>query len=348
MSYDNLGTLEDLPASFVQSLADIGSVPLWPNLAAALPQGRPFHATLPHLWSYKKFRPLLLEAAKLTTIEQAERRVLVFSNPGLDIDTMRATPTIYMGMQLLLPGEVAPSHRHTPAALRVIVEGSGAYTAVNGEKCFMEKGDVILTPQMMWHEHGHQGTAPVMWLDILDLPLISALEASMAEPGPDYNMDDLPDKSKSHYRRSGLLPCDRSADKKQANPLLRYSWQEVRAALNDMAAGISGDATAKLAYVNPETGEPCLKVLGLSAERVAAGQAVGVKRQSASAAVHVLEGRGEIEIDGVSFTFEEGDTLAIPTHASVQYASTGLNDTYLLHADDAPLHRFLGIYQESS
>ena len=93
---------------------------------------------------------------------------------------MQATPSIYMGMQLILPGETAPNHRHTPNAVRIIVEGEGAYTTVNGEPCKMERGDLILTPSGMWHEHHHEGKDPIVWLDILDLPLIYSLEGSWA------------------------------------------------------------------------------------------------------------------------------------------------------------------------
>ena len=96
-------------------------------------------------------RPLLLQAGELTPMEKAERRVLVMANPGHGLEKMQATSTIYLGMQLLLPGEWAPAHRHTPNAVRMIVEGEGAYTTVNGEKCPMQRGDLILTPTGLWH-----------------------------------------------------------------------------------------------------------------------------------------------------------------------------------------------------
>jgi gentisate 1,2-dioxygenase len=129
-------------------------------------------------WSYEALRPLLLTAGELTPIENAERRVLVLANPGHSLEKMQASAAIYLGMQLLLPGEWAPAHRHTPNAVRLIVEGEGAYTTVDGQKCEMRRGDLVLTPTGLWHEHGHDGDGPVIWLDVLDLPLVYYLEAS--------------------------------------------------------------------------------------------------------------------------------------------------------------------------
>jgi gentisate 1,2-dioxygenase len=137
-------------------------VPLWPNLRAVLPPGKPRPKTRATHWSYATLRPLLLKAGELTPIEKAERRVLVLANPGHGLENMQASAAMYLGMQLLLPGEWAPAHRHTPNAVRMVVEGEGAWTTVNGEQCPMSRGDLILTPTGLWHEHGHDGNAPVV------------------------------------------------------------------------------------------------------------------------------------------------------------------------------------------
>ena len=155
---NELGRLEDLPEDYRAALAAKNLVPLWPSLRAVLPPGKPAIRTQPTCWSYQGLRPLLMRAGELTPIEKAERRVLVLANPGHGLEKMQASATIYLGMQLLQPGEWAPSHRHTPNAVRMIVEGTGAYTTVEGEKCPMHRGDLILTPTGMWHEHGHDGS----------------------------------------------------------------------------------------------------------------------------------------------------------------------------------------------
>jgi gentisate 1,2-dioxygenase len=178
-----LGRLEDLPQSYRDELTALNLVPLWPSLRAVLPPGQPRPNTQPTFWSYQALRPLLMRAGELTPMEKAERRVLVLANPGHGLENMKASSAIYLGMQLLLPGEWAPAHRHTPNAVRMIVEGEGAYTTVDGEKCPMSRGDLILTPTGLWHEHGHDGSQPVVWLDVLDLPLVYYMEASYAIEG---------------------------------------------------------------------------------------------------------------------------------------------------------------------
>src|SRR3954451_23359107 len=120
-----LGTLEELPAEYRAAMTARNLVPLWPSMRAFLPHGAPRPQTRPTLWRYADVRPLLLQAGELTPIEKAERRVLVFANPGHGLDGLHCTGTIYVGMQMILPGETAPSHRHTPSAVRLVVEGEG-------------------------------------------------------------------------------------------------------------------------------------------------------------------------------------------------------------------------------
>ena len=128
------------------------------------------------LWRYDDVRPFLLEAARLISVEEADRRVLVLENPALPGKT-RATQSLYAGLQIIMPGEVAPCHRHTPTALRLMVEGEGAYTTVNGERTSMKPGDFVITRSWSWHDHGNEGRGPVVWLDGLDVPLVGFLNA---------------------------------------------------------------------------------------------------------------------------------------------------------------------------
>lgn len=341
-----LGSLQDLPADYVQAIHDLSLAPLWPQLRGLLPRDKPARSTQPFLWRYRDLRPQLLRAGELTPIEKAERRVLVLCNPGHGLDKLVATPTIYVGMQLILPGEVAPNHRHTPTAVRFVIEGEGGYTSVNGEKCPMHKGDLILTPSLNWHEHGHEGSGPVVWLDALDLPMVYAMEASYAIEGPSQPLRPELDASQTRYRRAGLLPYPSLGQARRADyPQIRYPWPEVRQALGDLAGATARDEAVQLAYVNPETGRSCLPTLGFSAQLLRAGQDLRPRRRSASSVVHVIEGQGESLIDGVSLRWSEGDTLAIPTHAEVTHRAQG-KDAYLFHVDDAPMQRALGFYED--
>ncbi len=343
---NQLGTLADLPQDYVRTLADLSVLPLWPGLRQVLPHGKPVRATRPFQWRYEAVRSHLLRAGELTPIEKAERRVLVLANPGFGLERMMATPTIYLGLQLILPGETAPNHRHTPSAIRFVVEGAGGFTTVEGEKLPMEKGDLILTPSGLWHEHGHQGKGPVVWLDALDLPLIHYLEASYAVDGARQSPGNMPDRSQTAYRRAGLLPYAVLDRRRAEFPLVRYPWREVRQALADHAGGLAPGERNHLAYVNPETGAECLPTLGFSAEMIAAGAEVAPCRRSASAVLHVIEGEGQSEVDGQSFHWQEGDTIAVPTHARVRHRACGTSPAFLFHIDDAPLQRKLGFYEE--
>ena len=342
----SLGRLEDLPPEYVRAIHDLSVAPLWPQLRGLLPRHQPVRHTQPFMWRYQDVRPHLLRAGELTPIDKAERRVLVLCNPGHGLDKLVATPSIYVGLQLILPGEVAPNHRHTPTAVRFVIEGEGGYTTVNGEKCPMHPGDLILTPALNWHEHGHEGSGPVVWLDALDLPFIYRMEASYAIEGPPQAAGAGPAASQNRYLRAGLLPyASLGQALRPQYPQIRFPWQDVRQALGALASVTARDEAVQLAYVNPETGRPCLPTLGFSAQQLRAGQDFSPRRRSASSVIHVIEGRGESEIDGVTLKWTQGDTLAVPTHAQVTHRATG-RDAYLFHVDDAPMQRALGFYED--
>lgn len=341
-----LGTIDELPLDYRKGLSAKNLVPIWPLMRTVLPHDRPDRRTLPVLWRYRDLRADLLKAGELTPIEKAERRVLALANPGLGLDAMQATPSIFIGLQLILPGETAPNHRHSPSAVRMVIEGAGGYTVVQGEKCPMEKGDLILTPSGLWHQHGHDGTGPVVWLDALDLPIVRALEASYAVEGEPQQVRNEPDSSQSRYRRAGLVPY-RSLDARRTRyPLLRYPWREVRDALVALADVTPKGELVQLAYVNPETGRACMPVLGFSAIMLRPGETVAAPRRSASAVLHVIDGEGEAEIDGVTLNFADSDTLAVPTHAKVLLANRRARaPSFLFQIDDAPLQRKCGFYE---
>lgn len=341
-----LGRLEDLPLDYRDQLTERNLVPLWPSLRAALPHGRPSRRTRPIAWKYADIRPKLMEAGELTPIEKAERRVLVLANPGLGLENMQATPTIYIGMQLILPGETAPNHVHSPSAVRFVVEGQGGFTAVDGEKMPMEKGDLILTPSGLWHEHGHEGEGPVVWLDALDLPTVFSMEASYCLEGAPQVIRNQPDLSQTTYRRSGLVPFSGLLKPRARYPLKRFPWRDTRAALQDLASVTNEGTPVQLAYVNPETGEPCMPVLGFSAILLRPGETIIPVRRSASAVMHVIEGHGQAVVDGTELDWDESDTFAVPTHASVRIANTGTAPAFLFQVDDAPMQQKLGFFEE--
>jgi len=342
-----LATMDELPAAYREGLNQKNLVALWPLMRSALPHDRPDRRTVPVVWRYRDIRPDMLRAGELTPIEKAERRVLALANPGLGLENVQATPSIFIGLQMILPGETAPNHRHTPSAVRMVIEGSGGYTVVQGEKCPMEKGDLILTPSGVWHQHEHAGSGPVIWLDALDLPIIRALEASYAIEGEPQVIRNEPDSSQTRYRRAGLVPYGSLSGRRTRYPLMRYPWREVQDALEALAQVTPRRELVQLAYVNPETGRECMPVLGFSAIMLRPGETIAVPRRSASAVVHVIQGEGEAEVDGATLGFADSDTVAVPTYAKVLLANRSSKaPTFLFQIDDAPLQRKCGFYEE--
>jgi gentisate 1,2-dioxygenase len=341
---NDLGRLEDLPADYVTHLRELNLVPLWPSLRAVLPPRQPRPNTRPTCWRYDALRPLLMRAGELTPMEKAERRVLVLANPGHGLDAMKASAAIYLGMQLLLPGEWAPSHRHTPNAVRMIVEGEGAYTTVDGEKCPMSGGDLILTPTGLWHEHGHDGTQPVVWLDVLDLPLVYYLEASYAVEGQRQTVH--PGHGERGYTRGGVVPTPMFARADRAYPMLRYPWADTRAALESLAAEQPQLPAVQVTYVNPQTGADVQNILGFHALRLAAGQSCALPVRSPAMVFHVIEGATEVRVQDETFAMGQADTCCAPGYSAVSLTNRSPHQpAFLFVADESPLHRKLGLYE---
>jgi gentisate 1,2-dioxygenase len=345
---DGLGRLEDLPQDYRDALTRQNLVPLWPSLRALLPPHLPTRQTRPAHWSYAALRPLLMRAGELTPIEKAERRVLVLANPGHGLENLKVSPSIYLGMQLLLPGEWAPGHRHSPNAARMVVEGEGACTTVRGEKCPMLRGDLILTPTGLWHEHEHSGSGPVVWLDVLDLPIIHYAEMSyLIEEGPRQAV--LPGHGERAYARGGVAPTPAFERGNPAYPLLRYPWAEVRAALQELAADQPDRQAVQVTYVNPETGGDAQNNLGFHALMLRPGQSLRLPARSTPCVFHVIEGRVDAAIESSSFVLDESDTCCAPGYANVMLSNRHGNlPSFVFMADESPLQRKLGVYEHRS
>ena len=337
-----LGTLEELPSEYVAALRSANLVPLWPSLRALVPPGNAKTNTQPTLWKWTSIRPLLLQAGDLTPMDKAERRVLVLANPGRGLDNLQASSVIYLGMQLVLPGEVAPNHRHTPNAARIVVEGSGACTIVGGEKCPMHHGDLVLTPTGLWHEHRHEGAGPFVWLDVLDIPLMLSLDASYVLGGSPQQ-DVRPPAS---YGGGSVVPRIRGERTSARYPQLRYEWSRTRAALDELAKHAPRDRLVEVAYVNPETGGDCLNTIAFSALALRPGEQQRLRRMSPAQVVHVIEGRGEAVVNGNSFGLEVADTFCAPAFAQIDIVNASADKPlYLIAADESPVHRKLGVFE---
>jgi len=342
--FATLGRLEDLPQDYRDELTRQNLVPLWPNLRAVLPPGKPVPKTRPTHWSYETLRPLLFKAGELTPIEKAERRVLVLANPGHGLENMQASPAMYLGMQLLLPGEWAPAHRHMPNAVRMVVEGEGAWTTVNGEKCPMSRGDLILTPTGLWHEHGHDGNTPVVWLDVLDLPLVYYMEASYHVDGERQVVK--PGRGDRAYARGGIVPTKLFQRKDSTYPMLRYPWVEARAALEGLAVDQPALEAVQVTYVNPESGEDAQNILGYYALMLRPRQTLRLPVRSPAIVFHLIEGGIQLGVEDRRFVLAEADTCCAPGYTAVTLTNRSANaPAFLFIADETPLHRKLGVFE---
>ena len=347
-----LGRLEDLPPDYVAELRAQNLVPLWPSLRGVLPPAKPILKTRATHWPYQVIRPLLMKAGELTPIEKAERRVLVLANPGHGLDKMQASAAMYLGMQLLLPGEWAPSHRHTPNAVRMVVEGNGAWSTVDGEKCPMLRGDLILTPTGLWHEHGHDGNEPVVWLDVLDLPLVHYMEASYHVDGGRQTV--RPMQGERTYARGGVVPTpvfERLSKKlSRPYPMLRYPWVDARAALESLARDQPELEAVQVTYTNPETGAHAENILGFYALMLRPGQSLRLPVRSPAMVFHLIEGGASVQVgerhEEQRFALAEADTCCAPGYTPVTLANTSNSaPAFLFIADETPLHTKLGVFE---
>ena len=254
-----------------------------------------------------------------------QRRVLVLENPGLK-GMYRITSTLFAGLQVILPGETAPSHHHTPAALRLIVEGEGAFTTVDGIKCAMERGDFIITPPMRWHDHGHEGATPVVWLDGLDIPLVRAFDASWVSP-----------------LRPARVP-EPASNAAQAE--FRWPWRATRGALEGLAASTPKDRPVTRAYVTL-TGAPPVATMGADAHWLRPGERARAGRSTAGRVFHVIEGRGRSRIGETELAWEPGDTFVAPPWHWIQHDNGSAGEPACLFSfNDEPAVRALGLWQE--
>ena len=323
--------------------------PLWAVLRRTLTREPP-QREIPHLWRWADVRPQLLRAGELVTTAEAERRVLMFINPG-NPARLAATATLYAAMQLILPGESARAHRHSPAAIRFIVEGSSAYTCVDGEKVSMAPGDLVLTPPMVWHDHGNEGNEPVMWLDGLDIPLLLSLQCMFFEEfdGPAQPITMPRERSERLYGRCLFPASETFRAARPHSPVWSYRWSVAREALETLRHSSEPDRFDGylLRYTNPLTGGEVLPTLGCRLQLLSPGRVTQAHRHTASTVYHVAEGKGYSLLSGQRVEWTKGDTFAVPIWCPHQLAAVDA-DAVLFSFTDEPVLKAIGQYREQT
>lgn len=325
---------------------DLGAndlAPLWPISAELMPLF-PTPATIPYLWRWTMLRELAERAGELISIDRGgDRRVLSLANPGLG-GAPYASSTLWGAVQYLGAGESAPGHRHTPTAIRFVIEGEGVWTTVDGDACDMRSGDLILTPSMHWHDHNNPTDHAMIWFDGLDLPTIRALDAVFFEP---YEPDELQpvlghNISERVWGGRSTIPRGHGHSR-PSSPLLVYRWADVDQSLNALMAE-HGGPVAVLEYTNPVTGGPALPTLGCELHRVASGGRTSPYRKVGSSVFVVYRGAGESIIDGQRFTWSHGDMFVVPSWSVVEHHASEPSDLFSI--SDRPVLQALHVFRE--
>ena len=329
---------------FYERISGENLTPLWEVLGDLVPQ-RPRTPCVPALWRYQTARPLLLEAGRLITAKEAERRVLVLENPGLRGHSS-ITHTLYAGWQLILPGEVAPSHRHAQSALRFVVEGSGAYTAVDGERATMRPADFIVTPSWTFHDHGNPGKEPVIWLDGLDIPMIAFFDAGFAERYPQEVQPSVRPEGDAHSRYGqNLLPLEYQPASR-TTPVFSYPYEKTRDALSRLqrAGPPHPSHGIKMQYANPATGGYPMPTIAAFIQLLPAGFKGRRHRSTDGTVFSVVEGRGRSKIGKEVFDWGPKDLFVVPSWHEVSHEAQ--EETVLFSFSDRPVQKALGIWRE--
>jgi len=329
---------------FYKRLEARHTAPLWEVLGAIIPP-EPRPGAVPVLWHYDDLRPLLLEAGRLLTEKEAERRVLILENPGLRGQS-KVTGSLYIGLQLILPGEVARCHRHATSALRFVLEGEGGYTAVEGERTVMHPGDFILTPSWTYHDHGNPSDGPMVWLDGLDIPIVNLFDTSFAEHYPgEVQPNTIPYGDSLMRYGANMLPVDYTPAR-LSSPIFNYPYSRSREALEQL--GRNGPPHAshgiKMRYVNPATGGYTMPTIGAFMQLLPAGFS-GTPYRQTDATIHVVvEGEGRTRVGATAYDWRPRDIFVVPSWAPVAHEAQ--KDAVLFSLSDRPAQQALGLWRE--
>ncbi|QJU58186.1 gentisate 1,2-dioxygenase [Sphingomonas sp. AP4-R1] len=325
-----------------------GLYPLWEHLAA-LVTPEPRGQTKAVKWNFSEIRDYLMRAGDLISAHDAERRVLILENPGLP-GTSGITSSLYAGLQLILPGEVAPCHRHSQCALRFVLDGDGAFTAVDGEKAVMRPFDLILTPNWQWHDHGNVSGKPMIWLDGLDIPTVHHFDASFAEKlGQEAMSESAPaDDSMRRYGRNLRPMRGSTADRRPTElPLFHYPYSEWRHSLTSLAEADAPDPHLghALEFLNPANGGAIMPTISAHVRLLPAGFESRGRKSTDATVFTVVEGSGQAQIGEIEQGLKHGDIFVVPSWHTLRIRAT--DELVLFGYSDRAAQEKLGLYREA-
>ena len=336
--------LQGARRAYYDKISKFHMTPLW-EVLKGLVTPEPKSQCVPVLWKFSDVERCMLEAGDVITADEAERRVLVLENPG-EPGESRVTNSLFAGIQLLLPGEIAQVHQHSASAIRFVLKGEGAYTAVEGEKTMMEHGDFIITANWAPHDHGNPGKQAVIWLDVLDLPTVNHFETSFAGHF-DAKMQNTAHEDGDSFERyaSGVLP-DGAPVHLNRSPVINYPYAKMRPILERLKK--SGDIDkrhgARVRYANPINGGPVLPTMGANLALLPKGFKGEPYRSTDGAVFACAEGEGATTIDGQEFKWGVNDIFVVPPWQ--RYAHHAAKESVLFSISDRPAQEALGLWRE--
>ena len=329
---------------FYDRISKQDMAPLWKVMKSVVTK-EPVTRCIPHVWHFDDVKSLVLESGGLITAEEAQRRVLILENPAMRGES-RATNTLFAGIQMILPGEVAPVHRHVSSAIRFVLDGEGAYTAVEGEKAFMSPGDFVITANWAPHDHGNPSDKPMLWLDVLDFPAVNFFEASFAdyfdEKMQHTNRDD--GDSLAFYA-SGVLPDGTPAELNRS-PVVNYTYARTRPILDRLkkSGNIDKSHGARARYANPINGGPVLPTMGASLSLLPKGFAGAPYRATDGTIFVCVEGAGSTRVEDKKLEWGPNDVFVVPPWK--RYSHHPAKESVLFAISDRPPQEALGIWRE--
>ena len=337
-------TTDAADEGYYQRLDDLNVAAYWRmELAAQVP------GAVPHVWHWNELYPALADSVELVELQRggAERRVITMANPGRRPRTT-ATHTLQCSLQMILPGEVAPAHRHSFGAFRFIITGQGAYTVVDGEKCPMQAGDLILTPGNCWHDHGNEGSGPMVWLDGLDVPLVGALRAMFYEDYPGRAAQPVLRAAPESQQRfgAGSVIAAKNRPATSYSALKIYAWDVAYRALKELqAAGEDEQDGALMEYVNPTTGGHVLPTMACYLQALRPGFRTARRRRTPSAVYFVVRGSGRSIVGDQELAWQQNDINAVPNWTWYEHLAGG-EETILFSFTDLPALEKLDLYRD--
>jgi gentisate 1,2-dioxygenase len=330
--------------AYYDRISKYDMAPLWEKLRE-LVVDEPKTACAPAIWRFRDVKAMVMESAELITAKEAERRVLVLENPALRGQS-RITNTLYAGLQLIMPGEIAPAHRHTASAIRFVIDGDGAYTSVEGERTSMSPGDFVLTANWRAHDHGNTSPRPMIWLDVLDLPTINFFETMFAEHLDEESQTVWhQDGDSAAFFASGVMPDGAQITAKHS-PIVNYTYARTRPILERIrqVGDIDKRHGARVRYANPVTGGWAMPTMGAQLALLPAGFKGESYRATDGTIFVCVEGEGETRIGDKAFSWNVGDVFVAPPW--LPYAHETEQESVLFSISDRPAQEALGVWRE--